>query len=78
MKKETSIRIHAARRCVQRKGFVLSKRIHNGLVSVIKRNEAKFIRRQSNRVTVWEVIFEDINYRVVYDKNRKLIVTVLK
>jgi len=35
------------------------------------------IKKQSIRVGVWDVEYEGILYRVVYDKNRKQIITVI-
>ena len=37
----------------------------------------EFVERQSNRVTVWDVQIDGIVARVVYDKNRQNIITIL-
>lgn len=43
--------------------------IHNGT--------AKFVEKQSNRVTVFDVEIRGIEARVVYDKERKSIITAV-
>lgn len=68
---------HAKKRAVQRYGLELSRIDVAQIIETIQRNGAQFIERQSNRVTVWSVPFEDRNLKVVYDKMRKSIVTCL-
>ena len=47
-------------------------------VAVIQSGKAKLIRRQSLRVTIWELEIHGLPTRVVYDKNTKEIVTILR
>jgi hypothetical protein len=47
------------------------------LVNRIKKGKADFVRRQSNRVTLWDIEFEGQLIRVVYDKKTSAIVTAL-
>lgn len=42
-----------------------------------KKGKVKFIRKQSNRVTIWEMMFEGELIKVVYDKKTKAAVTVM-
>lgn len=44
---------------------------------MIQNGNGIFIEKQSNRVTVWDLSLNSSVYRVVYDKDRKRIVTVL-
>jgi hypothetical protein len=44
---------------------------------MIRGGEAKFVRRNSNRVTVWDLDYHGERLRVVYDKQRDIPVTVL-
>jgi hypothetical protein len=46
-------------------------------VQQIQAGEATFLGRQSNRTSVWLVTFRGNACRVVYDKQRKTIVTFL-
>lgn len=43
----------------------------------IQEGKAKLVRKESNRVGVFEVTLEGALVQVVYDKERKTIVTVL-
>lgn len=65
---------HFSKRCIQRCGAILN---NAEIVRQIQANKLKFIERQSNRITVWEYIFNDVAYKVVYDKDRKTVVTIL-
>lgn len=65
---------HFSKRCIQRCGVILN---NAEIVRQIQANKLKFIERQSNRITVWEYIFNDVAYKVVYDKDRKTVVTIL-
>lgn len=47
-------------------------------VLAIQGGKAKFIRKQSNRVTLWELPINDVLTRVAYDKNTKEIITILR
>ena len=42
---------------------------------MIRQNKATFVRRRSNRVTEWEVALEEGKCRVLYDKQRKQVIT---
>lgn len=67
---------HAKRRMLERVGYVVGESSLNSIVNQIRGGKAKFVRRSSNRVTVWDVVYEEKKLRVVYDKLRKSIVTV--
>jgi len=71
-------RIHAKRRALERYGLSLTT--HNlkeiGEQIWIEKN-AFFIRRQSQRVTLWKVIYQNTSMYVVYDALRESVVTVL-
>ena len=71
-------RKHAKQRFIERHGFYLTDEDLNFLRGCIKRNRgAIFVSRTSNRVSIWDVDFKGRTVRVVYDKNRGNIVTVL-
>tara|TARA_Y100000034_G_scaffold91156_1_gene109940 strand:+ start:1008 stop:1268 length:261 start_codon:yes stop_codon:yes gene_type:complete len=71
-------RIHAKKRFVERYGLDFTRHVRREFCRRIQKQEkARFIERQSTRVSVWDVEYEEKIYRVVYDKIRKSIVTVL-
>lgn len=73
--KNKAEKAHFAMRSIQRCGALLN---NAEIVRQIQANKLKFIERQSNRITVWEYVFNDIPYKVVYDKDRKNVVTILE
>jgi membrane-bound lytic murein transglycosylase MltF len=77
MNKAAAQKHHARRRMNERHGQTLNSQQHADLVRQIHTGQAKFIERQSNRVSVWAVIHAGVEIRVVYDRNTKNIVTVL-
>jgi hypothetical protein len=68
---------HARQRLFERYGIEASDAEIKGLVSEIQAGRGQCIERQSLRVTVWELLFHERRIRVVYDKERKTIATVL-
>jgi len=75
--KAKAIKAHARRRAYERLGVVLSNDLHAGLVRQIVKGTARLVRKESNRVTIFEVELAGQLVEVAYDKERKLIVTVL-
>lgn len=75
--KTQSERRHAKKRAFERYGLVLNKFDFQTIILRIQTNKAKFIERQTNRITIWELTVHDILCRVVYDKQRKQIVSFL-
>lgn len=67
-------RVHAERRAIERFGVLLDI---PQAVKDIQSGKATFVERQSLRCTVWKITQQDKEMVVVYDKNRKMIVTVL-
>jgi hypothetical protein len=70
-------RRHARRRAFERYALDLHQDAQASIVRAIEGGEARFISRQSQRVSVWEVKHEGRRLPVVYDRKRKTIVTVL-
>lgn len=77
MNKKRSEREHAKRRALERYDLTFTKAIRYALLDKIKRSEGTFLFRQSRRISIWEVEHENKKYRIVYDRNRKEIVTFL-
>jgi len=77
MNKRKMQKIHAKSRFFERHDILLTKDLHKELINNIQNGKAKFVKKQSNRVTLWDIDFTDKLIRVVYDKHRKLIITTL-
>lgn len=75
--KHKRIKRHLRKRMQQRLGVRLNKHGHQEMVSQIQSGIAKFLRRQSNRITLWALDIKGKQVKVVYDNKRHQIVTVL-
>ena len=75
--KSRALFIHAKNRAKERFGIDMNADVHREIVDIIQKNKAKFVQRQSNRVTIWDVDYRYYKLRVVYDKNRGQVVTFL-
>ena len=75
--KKDAQKLHAKHRALERYGITLNKTIFRTWIEQIQTGAAKFLERQSNRVSVFEVSYEDKAIPVVYDRLRKTIVTTL-
>lgn len=72
-----SERIHAKRRALERFGLELNRQDLRSIVDIIQKQQARFIERQSLRVTIWEVMYSGQLMRAVYDSKRKAVVSFL-
>ena len=72
--KRKAVKAHFQRRSLERIGFLLDEK---ELIKKIQNNELEFIERQSNRVTVFKYERGGKFYRLIYDKARKQIITIL-
>jgi hypothetical protein len=70
-------RRHAIRRFAQRFPKELTNHEYDELVRQIQSGRAKFIEKQSNRVSVFEVKTSGITAIAIYDKSRKTIITFI-
>jgi hypothetical protein len=78
MRKAKSQRIHASRRSLERHGVWLTSAVQRDIVRQIQsKTAAVFVERQSLRITVWDVVYNERKFRVVYDSKRHTLVTVL-
>ena len=71
-------RKHAKRRFLERFGFPVGDDTLRGIVALIQKGAAGFHRKDSNRVTLWNVLIHGFPARVAYDKNTKEIITVMR
>lgn len=77
MRKSVRQQRHALQRLSQRYDKNGDPAFLHRLVNEIKNDKAEFVARSSARVTIWIVELDGIKYRVVYDRNRKMIATFL-
>ena len=75
-KKKNQIK-HARKRFEARFDVSLNENQYTQMINRIKKGKAKFVQRQSNRVSLWDIEFEGHLIRVVYDKKTSAIVTAL-
>jgi hypothetical protein len=75
--KTQALRIHAKRQALRRYNVTLTSEDLSHLVNTIRRGRALFVARKSLRVSCWKVAHEDLEMVVLYDKQRRTIVTFL-
>jgi len=75
--KTQALQIHAKRQALLRYNVVLSSEDLSRLVNMIRRGRALLIARKSLRVSCWKVAMEGREMVVLYDKQRRAIVTFL-
>ncbi len=68
---------HAAKRAWERYGFDFHYDRQVRAVKQITDGEAEFIEKQSGRISIWWVTIDGVRMKVVYDKHRKTIASVL-
>lgn len=71
--KKTAQLIHFEHRCRERVGVILDAK---GIIDKIHNHELKHIETQSNRISVFKYEFLGNVYKIVYDKERKQLVTI--
>lgn len=67
---------HARRRARERLGIDLKPHVEADIIRRIQNGEAKLARRQSLRVSVYYLEVEGQELAVVYDRQRKCVVTL--
>jgi hypothetical protein len=72
-----TLRRHASRRSLERVGVVLDPSTHKRIVLDIQEGRSTPIEKQSHRISVHQVELAGETVKVVYDRTRKVIVTVL-
>ena len=77
LSKKTASQLHARKRMLQRYGIWLSKKLRRKIIAEIQAGKAKWLGRQSLRVTGWQVEVEGKSVQVLYDSKRHVLVTVL-
>lgn len=72
--KREAQRKHFEKRSIQRVGVLLNRK---EIIHKIQNGELEFIERQSLRVSLFRYVHNGTAYKIVYDKNRKQVVTIL-
>lgn len=67
---------HFQRRAMERLGHEFTNGSQQELVQMIQSRQATFLRRTSNNRTVWSIDLNGKSRTVVYDKKRKMVVTI--
>ena len=75
--KTAACRIHAKRRALQRHGVDINRATLRDIVAQIQSGRARFLGRDSLRTSRWRVAAAGRPMTVVYDRERKTVVTVL-
>lgn len=69
--------LHARKRAKERLGVNLTPDLRQRLIRDIQKGFARFLYRQSGRISVWEVFVLGRKATVIYDTDRHSIVTFL-
>lgn len=68
---------HAKQRAMERYGIDLNRHKREQIIRMIQNGQAECVRKQSLRVSIFSVQFEDKEVIVVYDKQRKTLASFL-
>ena len=81
MKHKTTLkqrkRLHFKSRMKTRFGIILSSKECKDIVTFIQSGQSDCVKIQSNRVSIHAIKINDKLVHVVYDKNKKVVVTAL-
>ena len=77
MSKTQAETAHAKQRAAERLGVNLNKEARRTLIHAIQHGELHFVRRQSLRVSLFRCIINEQPIDLVYDRQRKRIITFL-
>lgn len=72
--KKEAQRLHFEKRSLERVGVVLDRK---EIIRQIQNGQLEFYEKQSNRVSLFKYFFNGEEYRIVYDRERKQVVTIL-
>src|SRR5689334_7388305 len=68
---------HATQRALERYGIELTQHKRETMIKMIQTGNATLVRKQSHRVSIFSLIFEEKEVVIVYDKERKSIASFL-
>jgi hypothetical protein len=76
-KKEKTMATHVKKRFYDRWSIILTDELHKSFVKMINTGNSMCVDKQSKRISIHEITYKDAVLTVVYDKCRKMLVTVL-
>lgn len=68
--------IHFKKRMFERHGLIINKERINEICKLIQNGKSTFVKKQSNRIVIHDIMFDGKSIRIVYDKIRQIPVTV--
>lgn len=71
--KKKNVKIHFRRRSLERVGMIVDE---IELIKKIQKQELEFVYSQSNRKKVYRAKFLGQIFRIIYDKERKQLITI--
>lgn len=77
MNKKRALRVHAKRRAQSRYGLTINKFRRRQIICLVQGRKGVFLKEHSKRVSEWKIVFEGKELRLLYDRNRKEIITFL-
>jgi len=75
--KKEAQRRHAQRRAKERYGLEFSGKIRRAFLKTIRDGEAELVLYQSNRVSIYKIVYEGRDFYVIYDYKRFEIISFL-
>lgn len=78
MTKTACLRKHAKKRALTRFNMLLLRKDFNTIIKTIHTNKALLLERQSNRVSRWVLEYQGVLMQVVYDRQRRTVVTLMR
>lgn len=75
--KKKALIAHSYKRCLERHDIELTCTLRDEIKKQICNGVARFIEKQSNRVSKFEVFIEEKFLTILWDKKRKVIITAL-
>lgn len=78
MSKKQGQHVHAKKRALERYGLSYNRIVRKEIIKQIQnRQNARFLEKKTNRIVIWLVRHNEIEYKIAYDKHRKNIASFL-
>lgn len=71
-------RLHCKRRALERFNLSLNHKDMAEMAKLIQTQKAEFIRKRSNRITLWRMNYRGNEMTVVYDNKRHAVVSMFQ
>jgi len=70
-------RVHAKKRFKERRGLDFNRHVRREFTDAVISHTARCVLKQSNRVSVYDIVHEGRTYRCAFDHHTRNIITVL-